>query len=343
MSAMAAVLTARRDLLDVVSDANVRVAVLGASRDPNAKVTVLVMPQSATEERVAIKVPTTAIAGSAVAREMRTLNALHSLGSDVIRRTVPRPIDVVNHEGRDAMVVTLLPGTPLTTLYHRWRHTRSPKKVAQDLGAVSLWLRQLHDETAAAVTAADMDGGSVRRISERFADVADISSVVAFVDEACAALGAHSTPCTVVHGDLWCGNVLVTDGVVTGVVDWEEASLQGEPLRDLARFALAYALYLDRHTKARKPVAGHPGLIAGEWGIGIDYLLRGNGWICDLLRAFLRLGMRRLGVPGELWPQLLIAGIAEIAARADEHTFARAHIDVLRRHMEAVRGTSGER
>jgi hypothetical protein len=135
----------------------------------------------------------------------------------------------------------------------------------------------------------------------------------------------------VVHGDLWCGNVLVRDGAVSGVVDWEEAELRGEPLRDLARFALTYALYLDRHTRPGARVAGHPGLTAGTWGCGIDHLLSGSGWICDLLRAFLRLGMRRLGVPGELWPEVIVAGLAEVAARADDDRFARHHLRVLAR------------
>ena len=133
------------------------------------------------------------------------------------------------------------------------------------------------------------------------------------------------------HGDLWCGNVLVGDGAVTGVVDWEEAELRGEPLWCLARFALTYALYLDRHTRPGALVAGHPGLRATTWGCGIDYLLDGDGWICDLLRAFLRLGMRRLGVPGDLWRDAVVAGVAEVAARADDDGFAREHVRVLAR------------
>jgi aminoglycoside phosphotransferase (APT) family kinase protein len=124
---------------------------------------------------------------------------------------------------------------------------------------------------------------------------------------------------------------------VTGVVDWEEAELRGEPLRDLARFALTYALYLDRHTHPGALVAGHPGLHANAWGCGIDYLLYGNGWICDLLRAFLRLGMRRLGVPGDLWREAVVAGVAEVAARADDEDFARAHLRVLARLATGTR------
>lgn len=63
---------------------------------------------------------------------------------------------------------------------------------------------------------------------------------------------------TVLHGDLWAGNVLWNDGAVAGVIDWEDAA-RGDPLADLANTRLetlwAYgrdatdrltAAYLDR-------------------------------------------------------------------------------------------------
>ena len=79
-------------------------------------------------------------------------------------------------------------------------------------------------------------------------------------------LRQQSVPRTTVHGDLWSGNILVAGGKVTGVVDWECGRVSGEPVRDLVRFALMYALYLDRRTKPGRRVVGHPGLRAGEWG-----------------------------------------------------------------------------
>lgn len=328
-AAVAAVTTSRRDILDIVGDPTVRLAVLGASRDPNGKVTVLVLPDAPQSPRRAIKVPTTVTGAAAVARERHMLEALHSLHSSVIETTVPFPVESVSAAGLDAMVLTLLPGTPMTTLYHRWGHTRSHHRVARDLGAVAEWLQRLQHETSDGSADVEMDNGVIERLTYRFGDAPELAAVVARVERACATLRRYRSPRTVVHGDLWCGNVLMRDGVVTGVVDWEEAELRGEPLRDLARFALTYALYLDRHTRPGARMAGHPGLSAGTWGCGIDYLLTGDGWICDLLRAFLRLGMRRLGVPGELWREAVIAGLAEVAARADDNDFARAHLRIL--------------
>lgn len=333
---LAAVVASRRELVDIAADPSTRIVVLGASRDPNGKVTLLVLPRDAAQPRLAIKVPTTPGGAHAVEREWHLLEALHRIDSNVIRSTVPVPLECATAGDKDAMVLTYLSGTPMTTSYHRFRHTRSSRQVARDLRAVATWLVQLHEETAGCVAAVDMDGGAVQRLKLRFPDDSELIPAVANAERACAELAEHRCVRTVVHGDLWCGNVLLRDGMVTGVVDWEEADLQGEPLRDLARFALTYALYLDRHTRPGHVVPGHPGFRAITWGSGIDYLLNGNGWICDMLRTFLRLGMHRLGVPGRLWPQLVVAGVAEVAARADHHDFARAHLRVLARAQPAA-------
>ena len=84
------------------------------------------------------------------------------------------------------------------------------------------------------------------------------------------------------HGDLWFGNLFLERDEVSGVVDWEEAQTRGEPVRDLARFAVAYALYLDWRTRTRRGVRGLPGLRASGWGAGVEFGLSGAGWFPDL-------------------------------------------------------------
>ena len=77
----------------------------------------------------------------------------------------------------------------------------------------------------------------------------------------------------------------------TGVVDWEDADLRGEPVRDLIRFAIAYALYLDRGTRPGRRVRGFPGLRASRWGAGIGFGINGSGWFPELFRGFVRDGL----------------------------------------------------
>jgi aminoglycoside phosphotransferase (APT) family kinase protein len=145
-----------------------------------------------------------------------------------------------------------------------------------------------------------------------------------------------------VHGDLWFGNVLAA-GHVTGVVDWEAGAVRGDPVRDLARFVLAYALYLDRHTPPGRRVRGHPGLRAGHWGAGVAYAIDGTGWFPDLARGFLDQGLRRLGLPGALWRDVALAGLADVAATADHAAFALAHLRLLRHLLAAGPSRGGGR
>jgi hypothetical protein len=146
-------------------------------------------------------------------------------------------------------------------------------------------------------------------------------------------LRAQNTPRTAVHGDYWFGNLLVEDGHLVGVVDWEAGELAGEPLRDVARFAVSYSLYLDRHTSPGKAVAGHRGLRAGEWGAGLAYALAGTGWYGRLLHEFCGSALARLGADPNLAPDVLLAGIADVVATADHDEFAASHLELLKRFL----------
>ena len=97
----------------------------------------------------------------------------------------------------------------------------------------------------------------------------------------------------------------------------------------MARFALSYSLYLDRHTRPGRRVAGHPGLRADGWGAGIRHAITGQGWFGDLVRGFVEIALGRLGAPARLWRDTLLAGLAEIAATADHPDFAARHRDLL--------------
>jgi hypothetical protein len=135
----------------------------------------------------------------------------------------------------------------------------------------------------------------------------------------------------VVHGDFWAGNLLTESGRVLGVIDWEHSSPVGSPVRDLARFATSYSLYLDRHTRQGRRVSGHPGLRAGQWGAGVEYAIDGSGWYPDLVRSFVMSGLQRLGASPTCWRDVLLADLATTAANADHDDFARNHLLVFRR------------
>lgn len=304
---------------------------LGLSKDPNAKLTVLLVSPEDGRPVLAIKAPTTDAAASAVEAEAAALSAVRALDVGPLAYTLPRLVDTIEFQGRLGVVMTAVHGTPMTTSYMGRGHTRSSARVSSDFAAAGEWLSAFHRATGGEAAALDMDGGVIGRLRRRFADDPRLADDAARLEEIHERLRHSSVPRTAVHGDFWLGNILLTHGRVSGVVDWEAGAGSGEPVRDLVRFALMYALYLDRRTGRGRRVRGHAGLRAGTSGAGIEYALDGAGWFPDLFRTFLGGGLAALGAPPERWRDASLAGIAEIAALTDEPDFARRHLDLFRR------------
>jgi hypothetical protein len=311
-----------------------RALVLAFSKDPNAKLTVLLFPPDSPRPTLAVKVPTTALAEASIAAERDVLSKVRLGLPDAIQASIPKLEDLPALAGRPSLVATALPGVPMTTRYHAWRHISSPKGARADFGAAERWLAGFQGATARPRKPVDLEGGLPDVLRRRFAAEPHLVELLSTLSEIHARLRATSTPRTAVHGDFWFGNLLWDGGEISGVVDWEHGALTGEPVRDLVRFPLAYALYLDRHTRAGRRVGGHPALQAGVWGSGITYALDGEGWFPDLVRDFVRAGLTRLGADAGCWRDAMLAGVAEVAATADHLDFARLHWRLFERLTE---------
>jgi Phosphotransferase enzyme family len=318
------------ELSDFVRDSGLQSVVMGASKDPNAKVTVLLVSPATRRAVLAIKVPTTDAAARAVAAERDVLDVLWGRAGG-LGETVPRTVGEVAFGGRRGLVTTAVAGLPMSTAYLRWRHTARAARVRADFAAVERWLAGLHGATAGPTAALDMDGGVAARLARRFDGEPRLAEDLDRLAEIHARLALNGVPRTAVHGDLWCGNVLVTGSRASGVVDWEAGAATGEPVRDLVRFAHMYALFLDRRTRPGRRVAGHPALRAAGWGAGVAYALDGTGWFPETFRRFLADGLDRLGARRGSWHDAALAGIAEVAACTDDDGFARLHLDLFRR------------
>ena len=320
----------RRPLWDYVRASGLRSLVVCASKTPNAKIIVLLVSPTTGRPVLAAKVPTTAAAADAVEAEARLLADLDGLGP-TLAATIPRVVDMVEFEGRPGLVMTAVDGLPMKTSYLRWRHTAAPARVAADFDAIERWTAELHHRTAGPSAPLEMEADVASRLSSRFHDVPGLRDDLGRLGEICARLRRYATPRTAVHGDLWLGNVLLDGRRVSGVVDWEGGTASGEPVRDLVRFALMYALFLDRRTKVGRRVPGHRVLRAGDWGAGVVYALDGTGWFPELFRRFLRNGLARLGASPGTWRDAALAGIAETAAFTDDEDFGRLHLELFRR------------
>jgi len=321
----------RLSLWDFVRASGLQSLVLGTSKDPNAKITVLLISPQSGQPVLAVKAPTTDQAARAIEAERRVLGDLWRLQPRGVVETIPRVVDLLDFEGRPAVVTTAVQGASMTTAYLSRRHTASSGWVAADFDAAGRWLADFQAGTVGQPAPLEMDGGVAERLRRRFPDDERLRADLARLAEICGRLRRNTLARTAVHGDFWFGNVLLVDGEVAGVVDWEAGTTAGEPVRDLVRFALMYALYLDCRTRAGRCVTGHARLTAGAWGAGVEYALNGTGWFPDLFRRFLGEGLARLGAEPESWRDASLAGLAEVAALTDDDGFARLHLELFRR------------
>jgi hypothetical protein len=309
---------------------------LDGSRDPNSGVTVLVIPPGTDGPKLAVKIATTTGAAEVIRGEARLLVELRRRRLYRVEGTIPCHAGVFDADGMLAVAASVVPGVPMSTGYHAFRHVARPGSVRADFAAASRWLAALHADSATAAAPIALLDGVMERVTARWPADPRAHAFAQHAGPLAARLGCATTPRTVVHGDFWAGNLLLTNGMVTGVVDWANGELAGEPLRDVARFALSYSLYLDRHTRPGQQVAGHPGLRADGWGAGIRHAIAGQHWYGQIVRDFVTGALVRLGAPAELWRDALLAGLAEVAATADHPDFAAHHRDLLLRLVDEV-------
>jgi hypothetical protein len=329
----------RQTLQSLLATPGTRTVTVAAVAKPDAKMNILLVPQGRRTPELAVKIPTTAAASDTVEREARVLVELRRMELGPIRATIPRFVRACEHEGRSVLVASALPGVPLARAYSAWPHTARRDSVAGDFAAADDWLARFQDATMTAPAPVALLTGAAERIRALgvrgpHRDPALTKDVAARVEHTRDLLSEHSAARTAVHGDFWFGNLLVDSpgtGQVTGVVDWEDACISGEPLRDLGRFAVSYSAHLDRTTTTGRRVAGHRQLRADHAGAGVSYALTGDGWYSRLVRAFLMAGLARLGLPESLWYAVGWAALAEVATAEDDADVAWQQVRHLAR------------
>lgn len=313
------------------------IVLLDHSRDPDRRFVLLLFPPGARCPTVAVKVPASSAAADRVRAEAARLRDFAALPLGSLRRTMPEVVDRPGHGGLPVLVTTAQPGTPMLVDYHRAGHTTRPAVVLADLGAAGNWLADFQAATSTGTAPLDLPPGVAETLRAQRDPGPDLAAVLAELPGLRDRLRAHSAPRTAVHGDFWPGNVLRDGGRLSGVVDWERAATAGSPVRDLARFAIGYTEYLDRHTRPGHRVAGHPGLRAGDPGGGIGYALDGDGWFPGLVRNFLADGLYRLRLPATCARDVVCAELAAIAVEATDADFARTTL----RRFRALTGSGG--
>lgn len=163
--------------------------------------------------------------------EFRLLELLWGLGF-----AVARPV-FVDEDARyfsiPCMVVAYLDGAPD---YKPADMDGYLAQAAGQLAGIHGLCRDDHDlsflppmsDIAAGTIAAAMTGGSVTEVD----GIGQALDVLARVE-----MPGCATPDVLLHGDFWPGNLILRDGHITGVIDWEDAAT-GNPLCDIANTRL---------------------------------------------------------------------------------------------------------
>jgi aminoglycoside phosphotransferase len=298
-----------------------RILLLNHNRDASTRFVLLLFAPGDCSPTVAVKFAD-AQGADRLHDENEHLRSLAGVLPKSLRATVPSVL--YDEQGSQPILATTAqPGTSMFVAMNRRNHMRSPVAVRADFAAAATWLCELQSVTTGPAADLDVDVDTFAAAQRHLADAPTMLSAV--LDDLLALqhrLRRFAVPRTVVHGDYWPGNLLVDRGTITGVIDWERAELAGSPVRDLARLAVGYSTYLDRHTRPLRTVAGHRGLVACAPGGGVTYAMDGVGWYPALVRRFLTDGLERLGLPSSLGPDVMRAEVAAIAAEATDLAFA---------------------
>lgn len=322
------------DVRSLLTSAQSRGLLIAVSRDPDAKATFIITERpdlvaDSRASRLAVKIPRTRAAGIAVEREGRMLVELRRMPLGAIGETIPRYVQSRQFEGRPVLVSTGMPGASMSVAYHQWLHTARPQALRVDFELAGRWLAQFQSASARGLARVTWAAEVADELRGRWDGHPRLAAALSNLEAAQRTLGSCEAPTTAVHGDFWFGNLLVHDGQLVGVVDWESGEPEGSPLRDLARFVLSYCLYLDRHTRPGHRVAGHRGLRRVGCAPGVSYALLANGWLPQLVRSFLGDGLTRLGLSRALWYDVALTGIGEVAALANDLEFGACHLELL--------------
>jgi aminoglycoside phosphotransferase len=300
-----------------------RLVVLDHSRDPDRRIIALLFPSGSAEPSIAVKIATghAAMVRLDIERERLLLLAGLQLAKEVCD-TVPRLVELRADVPGVAMFAQ--PGVPMFVSFHRGRHIHDRAAVRADFTAAARWLAALQSTRAGEAARLDVDPSIFAAAEVQLAGAQEqLRTARLALLVLRRRLQGHRAVQTVVHGDFWAGNILIRDGRVSGVVDWERANPCGSPVRDLGRFAAAYSLCIDRQSQPARRAARHSKSVAGPASSGGHYSIAGDGWYPQLVHEFLSAGLRRLGLPPTLGLDVLLVELAAIAAEATDRQFAQ--------------------
>jgi hypothetical protein len=171
------------------------------------------------------------------------------------------------------------------------------------LEALPEWLAALWSESRSGVTPTELGKDAVDAMLAHRDHGRNPQPALESLRKARERLADVEVPRTLTHGCLCQRHVILSDGA-PGLDDWGLGNLAGDPLRDLGRFAVNVA------------------------GTRLPEVIEGKTSFAATIRHFMSEAMgRHLGVPPQLWREVLVLSQVELAlealGRTDPNTMVR--------------------
>lgn len=217
-----------------------------------------------------------------------------------LRRSLPRLLERVDVYGSDdGLVLTAVP-----YLVGANDARRTTPDVRPLLEAMPEWLAALWAASRSQVAPTDLGRDAVAAMLADRDRARPPQPALESLRKARERVAGVEVPRTLTHGCLCRRHVILGSDGVPGVDDWGLGNLAGDPLRDLGRFALDLA------------------------GPQLAEVVEGRTSLAATIRDFMSEAMgRHLGVPAQLWREVLVLSQVELAldslGRTDPTTLVR--------------------
>jgi hypothetical protein len=230
-----------------------------------------------------------------LSREWQALCTLRRTLPEPLRDVVPQPIRYHEVEGLELLSMTCLPGRPVYLELHN--RLISSRRVPVHMAAAVSWIIALHEATANPEDRVEEgnglpDPGVLAEAASCHPGRAEQGQPLDdWYEELLEELWASPLARTASHGDYWARNLLLDEGRVRGVVDWEHHHPGGVPTTDLFHFLLTYGLAY-RWTPFRRT----PALVAfRRTFIEVNPISRGVRGALEMYARARRVPLARLG------------------------------------------------
>lgn len=241
----------------------------------------------------------------AVTAEVRALAVLDERLEGRLAASVPHVVEWVDGPGgRRGLVVTAVPG-----LASIGAPPASPVSREQFVTVVG-WLAGLWRETAGDTVQVDLGRGAVDQVLSRYRGAAHLRPAIGALLRSRSRLAQVEVRATMTHGCLCSRHAFVRNGQV-GVDDWSLARADGDPVRDLGRYAVEVT------------------------GVRLPEVVAGRTKFAGAVKTGMLGALEALSVPSRVWRDVLLLAQFEVALTELTHGDA-GRLAVLQQAVHAM-------